>query len=82
MWLDDLTVYNTYEFTLTSPIEQEVYVSLHTYTDQQYISTCWGSFAWSEVLLESDAHDEIMYANPGAAHMSKITMSAGEEIDV
>lgn len=37
---------------------------------------------YSEVLLESATHDEIWYANPGAAHLAKITMSAGEEIDV
>ena len=34
LWSNDWTVYNTYEFTLTSPVEQEVYISLHTYTDQ------------------------------------------------
>lgn len=33
LWSDDDTVYNTYEFTLKSKVEQEVYISLHTYTD-------------------------------------------------
>ena len=51
-------------------------MSLFTYSDLQYVATCYGAFYESEVYLSSNKHSELFLTNPGAAHMDKIKIRA------
>ena len=79
IFVGDSTEYNTYEFELTSDVDQDIWVSLYTYSDLQYVATCYETFYNSEVYVTSDQHSDIYIANPGAAHMDKIRIQAASD---
>ena len=55
---NDDSEYNSYTFLLTSEVDQQVYVSLYTYGDLQYVSTCYESFFYSQVWITTSEHRE------------------------
>ena len=76
-------MYNTYKFSLTSDVDQDVFISVYTYGDLQYVSTCYETFLESEVFVTSSAHNsELKLVNPGPAHLSMIQIQAGETVEV
>ena len=79
---NDDTEYNNYTFLLTSEVDQQVYISLYTYGDLQYVATCYESFYYSTVLITTQEHENYYQANPGAAHLPKIKLTKGDGIKV
>lgn len=78
-------LYNTHRFTITSPVEQNVILSLYTYDQLQYVSTCNETFFESRVYVRSSASAipfEEKARNPGAVHLPELAMSVGEAISI
>lgn len=63
-------------------MEQDVYISLHTYHDLQYLGDCYGTFQESEVYISSEEHDDLWQANPSGAHLPMIKMQGGAPLEV
>ena len=51
--------YNSYKFSISTEVDQVIYISLFTYSSLQYISTCYETFYNSEVFIYSEQLDEI-----------------------
>ena len=57
--LYDRTKYNQYKFNISSPVDQDIYVSLYTYNSNQYLGDCYWSFEESEAFISSEIHDDL-----------------------
>ena len=74
--------YNVYTFTLTTPVDQKVHISLKTYGDQQYLGECYETYLNSEVYIDSPTESSILQANPGSADLNPVQMQAGESLEI
>ena len=70
--------YNTYKFSISTEVDQVIYISLFTYSSLQYISTCYETFYNSEVFIFSEQLDEIWQANPGAATLTGVELKKSD----
>ena len=59
VFFDSDVLYNVRTFYLESAVDQEVYISLYSYGDLQYVSSCYETFLNSELYIGSDKHEDV-----------------------
>lgn len=79
---NDGFMYNVHNLSLISEIDQEVYLSAHTYHFKHYHGACSEGYYDSEVLVKRQEDQYFYVFNPGSIHSGVTYLEAGKPYSV